>query len=518
MSTHGKSDEEIVRTTHNLSRFCVENPQISLVLLVLTLLWGLGGFYGMPQRKDPEIPVRTAAILVPWPGNGAVKVEEQITQAIEKTVSQNAWVETVESVSRTGLSTVFITLDDRLDDTATQLDDIGLKLNAIGDLPPGAGPVIFLKDFGDTAALMLTVASPPFSALEVDIRARPIQQKIEEVRRRHPPPAGEEGQRVTLVCCWPPAESESLRRQGLDLVVRDLAGKGLVRRPIAWQGLGYLALDGFTSASDAHLLDQVRALVSQRLQESELHPDVWEPVAIRDPADTARQLLAVAPEKYSYAELETFTRKIEDALKAVPDATKVERSGVLQEYIYLIYSQERLASHGLQGPQLSDLLRARNIPGAGGMQQSEGRTIRLQASGEFHTMAEIGEVPVAQPGGPPIYLRDLVELVRSYEAPPRFLNFYTWRDEGGKWHRSRAITVSVQMRSGRNIGQFGQSVEAALNQVRAQLPPDLILARVSDQPQQVRDSVALFNRSLAEAIILVVVVSLIGFWEWRSAL
>ena len=28
-------------------------------------------------------------------------------------------------------------------------------------LPQGAGPILYIKDFGDTSALMLTVASPP---------------------------------------------------------------------------------------------------------------------------------------------------------------------------------------------------------------------------------------------------------------------------------------------------------------------------------------------------------------------
>jgi hypothetical protein len=41
-----------------------------------------------------------------------------------------------------------------------EFDDIGIKLAQIADLPDGAGPVQYIKDFGDTSALMLTVASP----------------------------------------------------------------------------------------------------------------------------------------------------------------------------------------------------------------------------------------------------------------------------------------------------------------------------------------------------------------------
>jgi hypothetical protein len=74
------------------------------------------------------------------------------------------------------------------------------------------------------------------------------------------------------------------------------------------------------------------------------------------------------------------------------------------------------------------------------------------------------------------------------------------------------------MRAGRQVGEFGKSVDARLADLKKRLPDDLILARTSDQPRQVRENIDLFMSSLYEAIILVVVVSLIGFWEWRSAL
>ena len=107
---------------------------------------------------------------------------------------------------------------------------------------------------------------------------------------------------------------------------------------------------------------------------------------------------------------------------------------------------------------------------------------------------------------------------RGYDSPPRYLNFYDWRDANGNWQRSRAITVAVQMRPGGYIGQFGEDIDGKLAELRKQLPDDLIMARTSDQPRQVTENVNLFMNSLYEAIILVVIVSLIGFWDWRSAL
>ncbi len=150
--------------------------------------------------------------------------------------------------------------------------------------------------------------------------------------------------------------------------------------------------------------------------------------------------------------------------------------------------------------------------------ECEGKNLAIAPTGEFKSEKEIGGVIVgASQNGSPVYLRDLVEINRSYDSPPRFMNFYTWRDEQGDWQRSRAITLAIQMRPGEQIGKFGEAIDEALEIVKQRLPEDLISARTSDQPLQVAENIDLFMSSLYEAVILVVLTALIGFWEWRSA-
>ena len=55
-----KDDQETVAQTRNVPRFFVEHPQVSWVLLAGVLVWGWFGYKSMPQRKDPDIPVRVA--------------------------------------------------------------------------------------------------------------------------------------------------------------------------------------------------------------------------------------------------------------------------------------------------------------------------------------------------------------------------------------------------------------------------------------------------------------------------
>ncbi|HET6373486.1 MAG TPA: efflux RND transporter permease subunit, partial [Candidatus Polarisedimenticolia bacterium] len=214
-----------------------------------------------------------------------------------------------------------------------------------------------------------------------------------------------------------------------------------------------------------------------------------------------------------------FTDLIKKTLLTLPTVSKVSRVGALEERVYLEYSQERLASYGVQTASLPDLLSARNVTLPGGTIEIEGKNLNIDPSGEFKSEKEIGDVLLAGgSSGDPVYLRDIVSVVRGYQSPPPFLNYFGHQNEAGEWRRDRAVTLAVQMKSGQQIGAFGDSVDAALAQLRERLPEDLVMARTSDQPLQVRENVDLFMVSLYEAVGLVVLVSLIGFWEWRSAL
>ncbi|HEU5249662.1 MAG TPA: efflux RND transporter permease subunit [Thermoanaerobaculia bacterium] len=514
MSGH-KSDDEIVRTTHNTARFFTENRQIAWVALVGTLLWGVFGYLSMPQRKDPDVPARVAVAICPWPGATAEKIEQLVTRRIESKMAENARVEEINSTVRTGVSIVYVQLTESTKDRGKEFDDIKLKLDTITDLPDGAGPINFIKDFGDTSALMLTVASPRTSEVEIALRSRDLRRVIEEARARAP----QTPRRTTLAYCYPSSLDPNTIRRAVRLFVDWTTSRGTLHDVRFLEGPGFGAIDVVTDFSDSAIHAEIRRFLSERLHAAELHPDAWRPIIVRDPAGTTAAVRAAAGEKYTYRELDDFTDLIARTLQTVPQVSKVERSGVWKERVFLEYSQGRMAAYGVRPSRLPNLLGARNITATGGVLEAGGKNITIDPSGEFRSEKEIGDVLVtASSTGSPLYLRDLATIIRSYDTPPRFLNFFTSREKDGTWPRRRAITLGIQMRSGEQIAKFGRAVDAALAELRTRLPEDLILARTSDQPLQVKENVDLFMMSLYEAIALVVLVSLVGFWEWRSAL
>jgi multidrug efflux pump subunit AcrB len=509
-----QSDETLIAGTHNTARYFTTQRQVAWVVLVGTMLWGVVGYLRMPQLKDPDIPITSALAICQWPGMDAERIEERITRRIEERVAENAYVEEIKSTTRTSAAFVYVTLKEGTLETGKIFDDIALKLAAIDNLPEGAGPIQFIKDFGNTAALMLTVASPAMDEVQVALRADQVRAAIEAARAG----ARAEG-RVSLVYNFPASITAASARRAALLYLRSAEAEGAFRSPRLLEGPQFIGVDGVSDLADQALLAHVDRFIEERLRASEIHPDAWPPVVIRDPAETRARLAAVAGAKYSYRELEEFTDLMKRTFQTVPQVSKVDRAGVQQELVTLSFSQERVASYGLQLSRLSDVLKARNTAVGGGQIEVEGRTVTLNPTGEFQNEREIGGVIVGTSrGGAPLYLRDLVEIERGYESPPRYLNFYSWKDSAGQWHRGRAVTLALQIRPGQKIGEFGRAVDVALDGLRARLPADLILARTSDQPLQVEENIGLFMNSLWEAVVLVVLVALIGFWEWRSAL
>lgn len=355
MSEGGHNDERWLHT-RNSARFFVEQRHIGWVLLVATLVWGVWAWHAMPQRKDPEIPVRAAAVLVAWPGAPAERVEERITRRVEEAVGGNKWVEKIESVSRTGLSVVTLHLHERVAQTDTVLDDIGFRLQEVGQLPDGAGPLTYIKDFGDTSTLMLTVASPRVSGVELDMRAVGVARAVRALRndaagearaeggvmarasqarvgasgavatgRRDvprtgvakaeagtPPPAINDAGAGRMAVAWvaPSAMDDAVLRRLGGLAADWLVAHGDATAPRLHTEPGLVVLDVSTRHDAAALSARLAVFRAERVGANALHPDLWEPAVFASGDDARAALEAVAADRYSWRDLEAYTEKV----------------------------------------------------------------------------------------------------------------------------------------------------------------------------------------------------------------
>jgi multidrug efflux pump len=492
----------------SVARFFVENRHVSWVLLIGVLAWGVWAYAAMPKRKDPDIPARQVAVVTPWPGQSAERVEQLVTRKIEERVSQNIRVSEITSTSRSGLSVVYVEVDERLaTDAGKEFDDIKVKLDGLTDLPEGAGPIQFIKEFGETAALMLTVASPPAGAVQLRLLSNEIAAALTPRQSS-----------LDVVLCSSGADPSFLH-EAAGLLGRRLQTEGVGHDLQVVEGRGSALIRLTVVPGPRDRSRDVQRIWEELPQRADIHPDVWDPIVITSAAALHETLRRQAGPKYSYRELDDFTDRIEKAVKLAPEVSRITRVGVLEEQIEARYSQDRLAALGIAPAALSGILRERNTTFPAGTLNAGGRDLALEQTGEFRTLRDLDTVVFTQAAnGTPLYLRDLGSAHRGYQHPARLLSYYTQRDEKGEWRRGRAITLSIEMKKGQQIDAFGSAAAARLEEVRRSLPSDVVIGTTSDQKRQVSEKLDLFTRSLWEAVVLVVVVAFVGFWEWRSAL
>lgn len=523
----------------NLSQFFVQKRPIAWTAMIAVLAWGIYAYTVMPQRQDPIIPVVTGVITTPYPGAEAERVEQEVTRKIERKVAESPAVEHVKSISRPGISIVYVDLFETERNAELVWQDIRGKLGEITDLPQAAGQPTqsFLnKDFGDSVAVMLTVSSPPVSSLEIQLRARGIRDAIEV--HRHESNASASGNRMAGVLVYPSTVArEHVLRLGRTLAQRLVesgvaADVSMVEAPSA----GILDVGLRPGKTDGDVRRTTAAWERETGRPDQYQPDVWRPFWLGDLDRLEEELRLAAPDKYSYRELRDFADQIRDRLKQSPFVAQIDTVGGQDERVWLTYSGQRLNQLGITPQSLVDRVRERNINIPGGSVELPDQRVVVRPTGEYATAAEIGDTVVAVSAqGYPLYLRDVVETTRGYVDPPDVLNYRTVkvaRDEAsvasGESHVSvasrkaelqtgRAITISVRQVKGTHIADYDRDISAALAEMKLRLPPDLRVERTSNEPEEVHHKIHSFNKCLIEAVLIVILVSLL-FMEWRSAL
>ena len=433
MSVHHKSDAEIIATTHNTARFFTEHRQVATVLLLATFAWGLYGYHKMPKRKDPDIPVRVAMAQCNWPGATAEQVEQLVTRPMEQAATQNTTIKPhspssfgIRSMSFPGLAVVYIQLDDNVKDKQKEFSDINLKMNQV-NLPRGAGPIQFNSNFGNTAALMLTVASPIATPTEIALRANPIRKAIEETRshlaKNAPQP------RVSVIYAFPLAVAAGPVRTNFENIAAIAQRNGTLKDLHFFDGPGYVGLDSSTplttkpsvsaaSSSSETICRPRSSTLTRGSPPSFAIPPRQRPNWPRSPARN----ITIASSRLHESDPAYVARRAGNfhghTLRCA------------YEQIYLDYSQQRLAQYGYDPSKLKNGPNAQNITLPGGTLEVGTKNIDIDPSGLFPDAQAHRQRHhrCFQFSNSPVYLRDLVDISRSYQSPPTFLNFMTWQD------------------------------------------------------------------------------------------
>ncbi|EGS6761423.1 efflux RND transporter permease subunit VmeI [Vibrio parahaemolyticus] len=240
-----------------------------------------------------------------------------------------------------------------------------------------------------------------------------------------------------------------------------------------------------------------------------LPPGVNEPQVIDDFGDVYGILLAVTGDGYSYKELLDYVDYLRRELELVDGVSKVSVSGQQQEQVFIEVSMKKLSSIGLSPNTVFNLLSTQNIVSDAGAIRIGDEYIRIQPTGEFQSVDELGDLLITESGAQGlIFLKDVAEIKRGYvEVPSNIINF----------NGSLALNVGVSFAQGVNVVEVGKAFDRRLAELTYQQPVGVEISEIYSQPKEVDKSVSGFVISLAQAVGIVIIV-LLFFMGLRSGL
>lgn len=147
-------DKENGSLSSRLIRFCLENPLVVAVLLILALFLGAAAapfnwnFSGVtvskvPVDAIPDIGENQQIVFTEWPGISPRDIEDQVTYPLTSALLATPGVKTVRGYSMFGFSSIYVIFEEGVDFYWSRARILE-KLNSLpaGTLPEGAHPAL----------------------------------------------------------------------------------------------------------------------------------------------------------------------------------------------------------------------------------------------------------------------------------------------------------------------------------------------------------------------------------------
>ncbi|MCX7708710.1 MAG: efflux RND transporter permease subunit [Clostridia bacterium] len=165
----------------NITRFSVQRPAATIMLLILVLGLGVLGFTSLGANLFPSVDVPVVVITTVYRGAGAEEIEKQVVKPIEDALSSISGIDTIRSNSGEGFGFTLVrfTLSTNMN---TAVLDVQKSLDAItGDLPKDADKPIIQKIDNGAEPIMLVTLSGEVSEDEIFSQAENLKKDLQRL-------------------------------------------------------------------------------------------------------------------------------------------------------------------------------------------------------------------------------------------------------------------------------------------------------------------------------------------------
>ncbi len=240
-------------------------------------------------------------------------------------------------------------------------------------------------------------------------------------------------------------------------------------------------------------------------------PDESEdPVVAKIEADAqAIMWLAFSSDRHDALAITDFAdRYVVDRLQSLPGVANVIIGGERRYAMRIWLDRDRLAGYGLTAQDVEEALRRQNLEVPSGRIESRKREFTVLTQTDLQTPAQFDQLIIRYVNNYPVRLTDVgfAEINAEDERNAVRVN--------GK----PAVGLGVVKQSTANTLSVARAVKAELPRLRASLPEGMRIRVAFDRSVFIEESIKAVYRTLAEALILVVLVIFLFLRSWRATL
>ncbi len=164
----------------NLTQFSINNNRVVLCILAVVMLMGLVGYQSLSRDSMPPYTIRVASVVSSFPGASPERVEELVTDKIEKVAQELPELKKVTSTSRTGLSVVQVELvmQTKPEELQAVWDRLRRKLSSIQGLPTGVQPQLKDDGIGEVFGIAVGLTSDGYSFADMKTYADDMRDDL----------------------------------------------------------------------------------------------------------------------------------------------------------------------------------------------------------------------------------------------------------------------------------------------------------------------------------------------------
>ncbi|QCP49524.1 efflux RND transporter permease subunit [Trinickia violacea] len=216
--------------------------------------------------------------------------------------------------------------------------------------------------------------------------------------------------------------------------------------------------------------------------------------------DVYTNIYTLEGDGFSPAQLHDYADELRTVFLRVPGVAKVDYFGDPNQRIYIEVSNTRLTRLNISPQQLAQAINAQNAVAPAGTLTTYDDRVFVRPSGQFKDVNALADTLITI-NGRSFRLGDIATIKRGYDDPLST----QMRFEG-----KAVLGIGLTMQPGGDVIRLGKALDAQAAELRAHLPAGLKLVEVSSMPHAVSNSVDDFLEAVAEAVGIVLIVSLVS--------